>query len=234
MTTSTHKTAKNPTSLKSAAILSGVSLLIMTIAAMFAYGFVHSSIVIPNDGQTTLTNILNAQALFQAEIGVWFLIVILDLLVSYGFYIYLKPAAPQLAKQSGILRLIYTGVLAYAVVQLQIAFTYARLELPDPTQVMSKIMSFEYIWSVGLIIFGMHLLFAGRAAYKTRMIPKLWSILLMLAGCSYIVINVLNTFTPELSSFTGLLETGLMLPMTIGEVGFGIWLLVKGRKLESL
>lgn len=225
---------KDSNKLKSAALLSGLSLLLMTLAAFFAFGYAHSSLVDTGNASATLNNIIQSRGLFQAEIAAWVLIVILDVLVSYGFYTYLKPAHAYLAKQSGILRLIYSAVLGYAVLQLQFASVLAFGAEPNAVEVLSKIETFESVWSLGLIIFGIHLLFAGRAALKTKNIPKMLSILLVIAGCSYILLHSLDTFAPQLTQITSLLEIVLVLPMIVGELGFGIWLLVKGRKLTSL
>ena len=213
------------------AVISGISLVLMALVAGFAYGYAHSSLVVAGDGFTTLNNIIGRQSLFMAEILAWMAIVVLDLLVSYGFYVFLKPAAPKLAKQAGILRLIYTGLLALAVVHLLFAHNLAFGNQPAPAMVLSRIESFEYIWSLGLIIFGMHLLFAGLAAYKTHLIPKLWSFMLVIAGLSYIVLHTFDTFLPELVQVIATLQTILVIPMTLGELGFAVWLLVKGRKV---
>ena len=214
------------------AIISGAALLLMALVAGFAYGYAHTSLVVAGDALTTLNNIIGTQGLFMAEVLAWMAIVVLDLIVSYGFYVFLKPTGPKLAKQAGILRLIYTGVLGVAVVQLLLAHNLAFGDQTNPAMVLSRIESFEYIWSLGLIIFGMHLLFAGLAAYKTHLIPKLWSVLLVIAGLSYIVLHTFETFLPELVQLIASLQTILVIPMTLGELGFAIWLLVKGRKVD--
>lgn len=220
-----------------AAVVSGVALLVMTIAAFFAQGYVHSSLVVEGDATTTLKNIQASQALFRLEVLGWLIIIIMDLVVSWGFYLFLKPFHAGYALLAGWLRFLYTAMLATAVSQLVITNNIVqKSELGTPSdsvaqQVMDSITAFEAFWSLGLIIFGLHLIAVGLIAWNTTKIPKVISFLVVLAGISYSLIHFMYHFIPRLENVTGLLELILMVPMVIGELGFGIWLLVKGRKV---
>ncbi|WP_226673397.1 DUF4386 domain-containing protein [Rossellomorea aquimaris] len=217
-----------------AAIFSGIALLVMTFAAFFAQGYVHSSLVMDGNPATTYENIHSSQSLFRFEILGWLIIVITDVIVAWGFYMFLKPFHPGYALLAGWLRLLYAAILAMAVSHLVIASRMIQEPVSGMSQqVMGSITAFEAIWSFGLIIFGLHLIAVGFIATKTKVIPKVLSILLILAGFSYSLIHFLYGFIPEVNRFTGLLELILMAPMFIGELGFGIWLLVKGRKLTT-
>lgn len=220
-----------------AATFSGVALLVMTFAAFFAQGYVHSLLVIGGDAVITLENIQASQTLFRLEILGWLLIIITDLVVSWGFYVFLKPVHREYALLAGWLRLLYTAILAIAVSHLVIANSIVQNSVLGMSlnivaqQAMGSITAFEAIWSFGLIVFGLHLIAVGLVAMYTKKIPKIISILVVLAGFSYSLVHLMYNFTPQLEGFIGLLELILMAPMLIGELGFGIWLLVKGRKL---
>ena len=214
------------------AFFSGVALLVMTLAAFIAHGYVHSSLVVAGDAATTLKNILASPFLFRLEVLGWLIIIITDLIVSWGFYVFLKPFQPGYALLAGWLRLLYTAVLAIAVSHLVIANGIVQTSAADLAHhVMASITAFEAIWSFGLMIFGLHLIAVGLIALGTRKIPKVISILLVLAGISYSFIHFMYGFIPQMERFTGILELILMIPMFIGELGFGIWLLLKGRNL---
>ncbi len=221
---------------KSAALVAGISLLVMTLAAFFSYGYVHSLLVVESNPIMTIDNIREAGILFQLEIMGWIVIIITDLLVSWALYAYLKPINMKLAQIAGLIRLIYTGILAIAVSNLVTVSVIANSAVfqQSASEVMSSIVSFETIWSLGLIIFGIHLLLVGLIVLRTTHIPKLFSYLLIVAGASYFVVHVLNGFLPELESMKSTLEMVLSVPMFVGEVGFGIWLLIKGRKYPNI
>ncbi|WP_165997611.1 DUF4386 domain-containing protein [Bacillus sp. Cs-700] len=220
-----------------AAVFSGIALLVMTVAAVFAQGYAHSTLVVNGDAVTTLKNIQESQVLFRLEVLGWFIIIIMDLIVSWGFYLFLKPFHPGYALLAGWLRFLYTAMLATAVSHLVVTNTIVQNSVGSTAvdrvaqQVMDAITAFEATWSFGLIIFGLHLIVVGFVAWKSTKIPKVISFLVVLAGFSYSIIHFMYHFMPQIENVIGLVELILMLPMIIGELGFGIWLLVKGRKL---
>lgn len=231
---------KNQTIRNHSAIIAGLSLLIMTIAAAFSYGFVHSSLIVLGDPMATLKNIQGSRSLFDMEILGWLVIIMTDLLVSWSFYVFLKPVHREYSLLAGWLRLLYTAVLATAVSHLVIANSIAREGTPFfesldvmASQVMLSVTSFESIWSFGLIVFGLHLLTIGFVAWKSKQIPTWISILLVAAGFSYTLVHLLYGFLPQLDEVASFLETILSVPMFVGELGFGIWLLLRGRKLTA-
>ena len=63
----------------------------MALAAFFAYGFVHGSLVVQGDASATFHNIKSSNMLFKAEIFSWVIILITDIVVAWAFYIFLKP-----------------------------------------------------------------------------------------------------------------------------------------------
>lgn len=228
--------------LRQSAIVAGISLIIMAFAALFSYGFVHSSLIIIGDSITTFEKIQGAFGIFNAGLLGWLVIIIADLLVSWALYIYLKPLHHSYSLLAAWLRLIYTAVLTIAIsylIQVTNLVNQNGQLFSQPVdtlafQVMLSLRTFESVWSLGLIVFGLHLLVLGFAASKTRTIPKVISILLSIAGASYILIHLLYGFFPTLENLTSTLEMILSIPMIVGELGFGIWLLLKGGKTPFL
>ncbi len=233
-----RKFQQDTNQLRKSAVIAGVSLLIMTIAAFFSYGYVHSSLIIGGNSVATLNKIQGSTGLFNAEILGWLIILITDILVSWAFYIYLKPIHQGYSLLAAWLRLIYTAVLAIAVSNLiqvnslvnHSGELFSRSINTLASQVMLSVITFESVWSLGLIVFGLHLLVVGLVVLKTRTIPKPIGIMLFMAGVSYMLIHLLHGFFPMLENMTSTLEMILSIPMIVGELGFGIWLLIKGGK----
>ncbi|MFS0672577.1 DUF4386 domain-containing protein [Ornithinibacillus sp. 179-J 7C1 HS] len=219
------------------AVIAGISLIIMGMAAAFSYGYVHNSLVVSAEAVITLQNIEASLSLFQLGILGWVVIILSDILVSWAFYVFLKPIHRELSLLAGWLRLIYTAILAMAVSHLLISSNLVRQQMSGevtelaPSDIMASMSAFDSIWSLGLIIFGAHLILIGIIALKSNYIPKVISILLVIAGGSYMLTHVLHGFVPQLDKTTSLIEMVLIIPMTIGELAFGIWLLLKGRKI---
>ncbi len=216
------------------AIAIGISLLLMAVVAGFAFGYIHSNLVISNNNLKTMENIKDT-SLFTYEVLGFTFIFILDMFVAIGFYIYLNPIHKILALASGVVRLIYSIIFMVAIINLYQVFKViddnSIITLVKADQVMGNINNFENIWSFALIIFGLHLVLVGIVSLKCNDIPKILGLLVLFAGISYIVVNGLLSAGPNFETLGTTLESILMMPMTIGELGYGIWLLVKGRKI---
>lgn len=198
-------------------MISGISLLIMAIAAGYAYGFSFNQIYVDNNPVQTMENIKSNSTLFYSGALVWCLILATDIIVSYGFYRYLEPTHKPIAMISGSLRLVYSLFLAVGIV-----FLFGK-----NTEV------FLQMWSLGLFVIGFHLTVTGIGAFLSSETPNLFGFLLIVAGVGYSLIHGLQNFVPQASSFATTLEGFLAIPMTVGELSFGIWLLIKGGKKIS-
>lgn len=157
---------------RKSALTAGTSLIIMALAAFFSYGFVHGSLVVKDDASTTFNNIMSSNSLFKAEILGWVIILISDIVVAWALYIFLKPINKNLSLLGAWLRLTYSTILGIAIMNLIVVMLLSRhtnyLSSFKIEQTQSLMMlfleAFESIWSIGLIVFGGHLLIVGYVA----------------------------------------------------------------------
>lgn len=239
MTTSVKRTGRSDE--QKAALTAGLSLIIMAIAAIFSYGFIHGSLVVRSDTSTTFHNVTTSIPLFKAEIFGWLIILISDIVVAWALYLFFKPINQRLSLLAAWLRLAYATILGIAILNLIVVLllssqTNAIFSFPvEQTQslVMLFLEAFESIWSIGLIVFGAHLLLVGYVAFQSARIPKIISIFLLLAAIGYMVIHLSQTFLSQYDGIISILNLVFMLPMVAGELGFGIWLAIRGGKLTK-
>ena len=208
---------KNNQKIRRWSIISAISLFIMTLTADYAYGYVFGQIYEVENIAATLSKIESNYTLYISGILAWGIIFITDLLVSYGFYVYLRFFNKNMALVSGLIRLIYTLILGIAIVLL----------------INRDMHMFDQIWSMGLFIFGFHLMVTGLTLIKEMGILKILSILLIVAGVGYSLLPTLEFLLAEAQNLISLLEGILILPMTVAELFFGIYLLIKGGKKTS-
>lgn len=195
-------------------LISGASLIIMALAAGYAYGYSFNQLYVANNPAKSLINIESNYSLFISGALSWCLILLADLIVSYGFYRFLRPINKTWAILSGLLRLIYSIFLALGIYHL-----------------FSKdLEAFQLLWSQGLLVFGFHLLVTAIGTLYSKKFPKILAILLIIAGMGYSLIHGLENFTPQYMKLADTLESILLIPMTIGELSFAIWLLIKGGR----
>jgi len=227
---------KSGVSQRQAAIIGGIALLIMTISAIFASGFVHGNLIIPGDSEATTNNIIKFQFLFRTGVISWLIILVSDIVVAWAFYIYFKRVNKSLSLLSAWFRLSYTGILAIAiscliVVLLLIDTNYISIMQGDQqyNNVMLFINAFNEIWNFGLIVFGVHLLLVGFLAIKSKYTPKIIGIILLIASASYFIVHSSYLLFPQYHQIIAVIENILSIS-AMGEVVFGIWLLIKGGK----
>jgi hypothetical protein len=91
---------------------------------------------------------------------------------------------------------------------------------------------FNNIWSVGLIVFGLHLLSLSNLIRKSIGSLKIIPVLLIAAAVSYLFVHIAYLLLPQYKSQIAGIELFLSLPMAIGELALGAWLIwgsVKNR-----
>lgn len=223
---------------RKAAITAGAALIIMALAASFSYGFAHANLVAEGNADTTLQNIITQNNLFRTEIAGWLLIVILDIIVAWSCYITLKPIHRNLSLLGAWLRLAYAALLGTAVMNLLFVqlLSNSTFKSPEVTssqlggQIMLYLQAFDSMWSLGLIIFGGHLLILGILAIRSDHVPQWIGILLLIASAGYILVHLSKLlFAGE--GIGDILEVVFVVPMSAGELGFAVWLLLRGGKV---
>ena len=207
-------------SLRTAAIVAGLGLLLMAILSPIAYLNTFQSLVKFDDAALTAQNILSSMGAFRTCIILLFTVAILDIVVAWGLYIMLVPANKNLSALAAWLRVIYGGIFIFAISKLYVAL---QVITADGTQTMSYLKSFQSIWDMGLILFGFHLLVLGYLVFKSGYVPKWLGGFLVLAGVGYIVDGFGKTLSPDynlnIAQFT-----------FVGEVLLIFWLLWRGFK----
>ncbi|MDK2866394.1 MAG: hypothetical protein PWP51_1368 [Clostridiales bacterium] len=211
-----------------AAEVAAAALIAMTFLAIFAFGYAHN---------TVLENYMNNTIHWQLpllEIGAWCIIVVLDALVAVALCRFFHTVDQSLAYWLGGLRLLYTLVLACAVAVLGHAYSLIFISSDASDRVLTQIAQFDRIWSIGLIIFGLHLILVGRVAMKAAFFPKWLAYLIVIAGFCYAMVHGLHQLAPNFAMLANQLEKILSLPMTAAEIGLALWLWLKGRKINSV
>ncbi len=225
---------------RGAALTAGVSLLLMALIAGLGYGWIHGMLVVPDDAAATAANLRSASGWFRAEIFGWLLILICDAAAAWALYVFFEPVHRGGSLLGAWLRLTYTALLGTAIAALVAALLLAGQAGPLPGAAGSNaalvklaLDAFDLIWSIGLVVFGLHLLTLGLLALRAASMPRWIGFLLLLASFGYIVVHSLRILLPEGTEALGLLEAILAVPMAAGELGLALWLLARGGKEQA-
>jgi Domain of unknown function (DUF4386) len=225
------------TSLKKTAQISGLLYFILAITGGYGIVYVPSQLIVENNLPQTTNNILNNEFLFRTGI--------MSNLICQTVFIFLGLSLYKLFNQVNkhlsrtLLVLIIAGVpIAFFIIFNQL---YALLLMKEkfikslePQLVQSLTMTFLKMYNYGNsvigIFWGLWLIPFGQLAYKSGFIPKIFGILLIIGGTSY----VLDAFTFVLFPDSHFITSTLVgITSSIAEIAMVLWLLIKGVSNNS-
>jgi hypothetical protein len=207
-------------SFRRASLTAGFALALIIVLALFgAFGAV-GPLVTPGDASRTAQDILSSEGLFRWGIATLILVVILDVIVAAALLTVFEPVSRTLSVMAALFRAVYAAVYLVAISQLVVALGL----LGDPDQALRAVNAYDTIWHVGLNLFGVHLLLIGLLAYRSRFMPRIFGVLLVIAGLGYLV-----------DGFGAVLVPGYALDIGrftfVGEAALMFWLLIKGSRM---
>ncbi|HET8914532.1 MAG TPA: DUF4386 domain-containing protein [Propionibacteriaceae bacterium] len=208
------------------ALIAGIGLLLMAVLAGLATFGILERLITDGDAFRTTRDIRAASGSFRLAILALFGVAVLDVVVAWALWAFFDRVHHTVAVLAALCRALYAAIFAVAISQLVVA---ARLlgdgrlsgpaDLPLQSHVLAEIQQFDDIWSLGLALFGIHLLLIGWLAFVSSFVPRFVGLLVALAGAGYLVDSfgrlIHATYTFELASLT-----------FVGEVVLMIWLLL--------
>jgi hypothetical protein len=219
-------------SLRQAALVAGFGYLLNPVT--FGEAYLLPKLVVPKDIDQTIQNIGANANLFAVAIFCYLACFIGDVVIAWALYVLLIPVNRSLSLLTAWFRLMYTAVALFAMMNLVTVF---RL-LSNPeylqafgapqlhAQVNLLLHSFRYDWSMGLILFGIHLILLGYLIYRSGYIPWLLGPILVIDGLGWMVDGVQPYFFPDA-------KLGFIFVTFFGEVLLMFWLLIRGWKVQE-
>lgn len=199
------------------AVIAGISYLVIFAAAVFANFLVLESILSDPVAAVTQNGV-------QVRLGAFAFLVaaVFDLFVAWALYeLYGRHA---LSGVSACFRVIHAALMGLAVFALP-----PVLGMTDPGAILEQVGTFNMIWLIGLLFFGVHLLLLSLIVKHIRIIP----FFLALAGFMYIVDTGAHLLLADYEAYADLLLALVAVPAILGEMSFSVWLLAKGGKEPS-
>ncbi len=214
-----------------AAVIAGIALILMTFLGPIANFFVLGKMIVPGNAEATVKNILASETMFRLGICIILVVAVLDVVVAWALFIFLKPVNKSLSLLTAWFRVVYATILAFLLVYLidvlELAKGTGYLSALEAGQLYARTMlsihDFSMGWQIDFIIFGIHLLLLGYLVYCSKYAPRYLGILLVIAGLGYMADGFGNILLPGYNA-------GIAMFTFIGEVVLMLWLLIRGRK----
>jgi len=220
--------------LKKTARLAGLLYLILVITGVFSIMYVSSQIIVQDDAITTAKNILAKEFLFRTGI--------VNDLISNTIFVFLVLVLYRMFKQINenqaklMVALVFVqipvvfimeslNITSLMIFKGELLQTFEINQRQDFAMLFLKIndyctLTIELFWGLWLLPFGL-------LVYKSRFIPRIFGILLIIAGVAYINSSLTSLLFPSYSTFV---SQPTLLLVAIGEISITLWLLIKGVK----
>lgn len=218
--------------IQKAGLISGIGILIMVLTVPVAEFVIFPKLIAYDNAGATLKNISENRFLFTSGIFLHLMTLICDVVVAWSLYIFLRPTNRDFSLLTALFRWVFSALTLAALLNLVSVLNLVPkstegIALNDTraSEVLLAIKNFHLQWSFAFSFFGIYLILLGILTYKASYVPKIFGVLLMVAGFGYVV-DTLGTF------LFPLLKTDYLMITFFGELFFMLWLLVKGWRVE--
>ncbi len=215
----------------------GFFYLGIAIAGGFSIAYVPSQIVVADDAGATVANILNHTGLYHMGIAADIVVMVFEIMAMTMLYFMFRHISQTLSFAAAMARLSMVSVMSAML------FFHAGADLlAHSDQVMTHFTEDQRADIAGLLLemhragvwiwqlfFTLHLLLLGYLVVQSGRFPTLLGYGLMLGATGYVLDSIYAFAFPD-ALWLGMLRAVLLGIVTLSEVGFALWLLVRAPK----
>lgn len=218
--------------------LAGLLYVLASIPGFFALAYVPGKLIVHGNATATANNIASSETLFRLGIAADLIGQALFVFVALALYDLLKSVNQRWAALMVIFILLAIPIAFLNEVNAIAALILVRggdfLSLFDKPQRDALAMLFLRLhgggFDVAEIFWGLWLFPLGLLVYRSRFIPRVLGILLMLACFAYVA----DSFTSLLFPSYEAIVSRWVSPLMMAEVVFMLWLLIMGATPRPL
>lgn len=218
--------------LRQAAVIAGLGYLLDPVA--YAEFGLYPKFVIAGNIAQTVQNITSHRELFAVLILCYVINFIEDIVIAWALFVLLAPVNRAVSMLAAWFRIIYAAIALIGTFKLMTAYRllttseYAQLfgRVQLNAQAVLAIHEFRYIYSAGLVIFGIHLALIGALIVRSRYIPWIIGALLFLDGLAWIATELQPYLYPGIN-------VDLLFALFFAELIFMLWLLLFGWRIRD-
>lgn len=218
------------TARQAAARIAGAAYVAMFALAIFANFVVREGLVVTGDAPATVSNLRESVGLFRLGIGAFLVIFVLDVVIAWALHLVFREVDADRSLATAWFRLVYSVFLGVGVVFLVQALGHVSGSATvDPSVTMAAVETFEGIWLIGLVAFGVHLVLLGSLLMRSTIAAKALGAVVIVAGLAYVIDTFARIVMPNYDDVSGILLAAVAVPSMVGEGWLGVWLLTTKR-----
>ena len=224
-------------SLKKTARLAGLLYFILAITGFYGLMYVSLKTIVKGNAVATANKIISNEFLFRTGIVAQLISVTTFLFLALVLYRLFKQVDAHKARLLVALVAVQVPIVyiletcrftSLMILKGEILKTIAPEQSPDFAMLLLKIYGYGIMTLE--MFFGLWLIPFGQLVYKSKFIPRLFGILLLIAGAGYLIDSLTSMLFPGYRSYT--------MPVAftfsgIGELSMILWLLIKGIKNKT-
>ena len=223
--------------MKLLARLSGIAYLLIFTSGFYAnFAILETLTDLTNSEKTTL-NIIGNSIQFRNGLLAFFVMLISDVFLIWSLFKITKPNHKTLSYIASLFRGLHALFFTIALAKLIEVYkaTSKTVNQEDlQTTVIDLLTSFDELWTIGLLFFGVHLVLLGVTALKANYIPRVIGILLIIAALGYFIDGFSKLFFDSYNNYKAYFEATVIFTAVVGELSFTIWLLIKGFSKKNV
>jgi hypothetical protein len=219
-----------------AARMAGALYLLIALFGGFSIGYVPMQIV-ADDAATTSANLLDNQGLFKLGVFADSAVILFELAITALIYHLFYQIGPKMATVALIAR---AGMITVMGINILLwIMPYILLTKPSGLETAQLYAFVQFCvdgHSMGVFVwqlfFGVHLLALGWLVLQSQVVPHLLGRGLFVGAFGYLIEGFVNLTFLDLALLDYTI-IGLLIIVSISEISFGLWLLVRGGRASA-
>jgi hypothetical protein len=213
--------------------IAGALYVVGIAVGLFAELVVRGSLTVWSDAARNASQIVEGEQLYRLGFAGGVLILMINIPLAVILYRVFRVASESAALTIAFAILVGTGIEGanllnhYApIVMLGESAYLEGIPLEErQTLALASIRLFSIGYGVALSFFALYDIAAGYAILKSRLMPRLVGVLMILAGLCYLVNSFALFVAPAVAAT---LYPFILLPCFVGELAMALWLLLAG------
>src|SRR5579863_558507 len=172
----------------------------------------------------TAANVAAHHGVLTGVFFAFFVNFIEDVVIAWALYFLLAPVNKALSLLAALFQLVYAAICFGGLFNL---LPVLRTAVKPASVVELLLHWFRYDYSMGLVLFGVHLMLVGYLIYRSSYIPRWLGVVLSIDGLGWIVMCLQPYLYPTINvDYVGV--------TALGELIFLVWLLFWGSRIKEL
>ncbi|HZT13985.1 MAG TPA: DUF4386 domain-containing protein [Candidatus Baltobacteraceae bacterium] len=222
----------NGLTLRAAAVIAGLAYLLDPVS--YAEFTLYPKLVVSGNVEQTVANIAAHHGTFLMMLFFYFINFCEDIVVAWALYYLLAPVNRAVSALAALFQLVYAGIALVGL--LNLATIFHMLTIPEYAATLGTrllhadvnllLHTFRTYYSLGLILFGIHLILIGALIVRAKYMPWWLGVALVIDGAGWIVTELQPYLFPNVN-------VDWLFYTFLGELLLMLWLLIMGWRIKQ-